>query len=95
MCRIRSWLPVFVVLLLLVFTLTPQSYGQQNRRRQGKKGRNHGNSLKAGDKAPDFNLHRLNLTGTDGKATISDDKKVQLSSLTGKKPFVLLFTSYT
>lgn len=53
---------------------------------------------KVGEEAPDFELPRLEIGAADAngvaKATISE-KTVRLSSFRGKRPVVLIFSSYT
>ncbi|MBI9017907.1 MAG: hypothetical protein JEZ07_11675 [Phycisphaerae bacterium] len=52
--------------------------------------------IEFGQEAPDFNLPKLNFVEENGKkiGKVSSEM-VKLSSFRGKKPVVLIFTSYT
>ncbi|MCL2641001.1 MAG: hypothetical protein FWD53_09170 [Phycisphaerales bacterium] len=54
-------------------------------------------AIAVGEAAPDFELSRLTIEeGADGKAVGKvGDEKVRLSSFKGKRPVVLIFSSYT
>jgi hypothetical protein len=79
----RAAASILAVALLAAVAVTDDA--QRARQRQGRgQGQANRNPLKAGDKAPDFELKNLKGEG-----------KFKLSSNFGKRPTVLIFGSYT
>jgi hypothetical protein len=86
-----------MLLVPVVLAAEPGGPGQRPDGAQQATRRPDARMLPPGSQAPDFELPRLvTVTDKDGNAAgkISDEK-VKLSSLAGKKPVCLIFTSYT
>jgi hypothetical protein len=73
-----------MALLAIFLVLMVPAFGQQRggQRREG--------TLKEGDRAPDFDLDRLQEKGKE-----KEGGRVRLSHFSGKRPVVLIFGSYT
>lgn len=88
---------VAIVTSMLFFNY---SYAQQKSGGKKKKARISQGTLKVGDEAPDFTAVKLEAISVKAKANISEKDigaggKVTLSSLKGKQPIVVFFSSYT
>ncbi len=91
---------VGVIVALMLFS--NYSYAEQKgdgKKREARHKISQG-ALKVGDEAPDFTVVRLIAIPVKAKADISEENisakgKVTLSSLRGKKPVVIFFSSYT
>jgi hypothetical protein len=73
-----------MALLAIFLVLMVPAFGQQRggQRREG--------TLKEGDRAPDFDLDRLQEKGKE-----KEGARIRLSHFSGKRPVVLIFGSYT
>lgn len=81
-----------VVIVMVMACVDQQAWAQKRRRPTGP-------ALKVGEKAPDFELPRLDtfLKAQQAGGDLADVEieTVKLSSRLGKKPILLLFSSYT
>ena len=85
----RSFAVILVAMLVVLVVLVSSEQVQAQKRQFKSRGFRSRDTLKVGDKAPDFTLKKLNSKKK------KKEEKVTLSSFQGKKPVVLVFGSYT